>query len=157
MGLDHRHSVIDYWLALPVYHSTFYKEMFTRPRFELLYHIMLHVLAIDTTSKDKIEPFINHLIEKFQQAFYPDTNVSVDEMVIGVKVRWKYKRYNASKSIKYHINLFGLCDSNTAYMYNVLIYFGKDTSYLAANDFGLVEKVFDHLMQPLGTGHHIFG
>ena len=34
MGLDHRPSIKDYWSALPIYHSTFYKEMFTRPRFE---------------------------------------------------------------------------------------------------------------------------
>ena len=156
MGLDHRPSIKDYWSALPIYHSTFYKAMFTRPRFELLYHTMLHVSAIDSTSKDKIEPFINRLIEKFQQAFYPDKNVSVDEMVIGYKGRWKYKQYNASKPSKYHIKTFGLCDSNTGYVYNVLIYFGKDTSYLAENDFGMAEKVFDHLMQPLGTGHHIF-
>ena len=77
-------------------------------------------------------------------------------MVIGYKGRWKYKQYNASKPSKYHIKTFGLCDSNTGYVYNVLTYFGKDTSYLAENDFGMAEKVFDHLMQPLGTGHHIF-
>ena len=141
---------------IPIYHSTFYKEMFTRPRFELLYHTMLHVSAIDSTSKNNVEPFINRFIEKFQQAFYSDKNISVDEMVIGFKGRWKYKQYNASKPSKYNISTFGRCDSNTGYMNNVLIYFGKDTSYLAANDFGMAEKVSDHLMQPLGTGHHIF-
>ena len=72
---------------------------------------------------------MNLVITKFQKAFYAYKNLSIDEMVISWKGRWKYKQYNAAKPKKYHIKTFGLCDSATGYVYNILTYFGKNTSY----------------------------
>ena len=64
--------------------------------------------------------------------------------------------YNPNKPEKYHIKTFGLCDSITGYAYNLLIYFGKDTSFKEDFNVGNSEKIFEYLMRPLGTGHHIF-
>ncbi|GFR90701.1 PiggyBac transposable element-derived protein 4-like, partial [Elysia marginata] len=68
------------------------------------------------------------------------------------------QNYNASKPHKYHIKTFGLCDSATGYCINILIYFGKDTSYNPDMDpeGSQAVKVFDYLMTPLVKGHHIF-
>ena len=79
-------------------------------------------------SKEKIEQFMNRLIENFQVSFYPCEQVAIDEMVIGWKGHWKYKQYNASKPSKY-IKTFGLCDSATGYCYNILTYYSKETSF----------------------------
>ena len=98
------------------------------------------------------------MTEKFQAAFYPYENVSIDEMVIGWKGKWKYKQYNPAKPKKYHIKTFGLCDSITGYVYNLLIYFGKETSYdqnFPAST-GQAQKVFEYLLRPLGQGHRVF-
>ncbi|GFR57507.1 PiggyBac transposable element-derived protein 4 [Elysia marginata] len=132
--------------------------MFRQERFEALFHSMLHCGGENSEGKEKIEPFVNSLIEKYQAAFYPFQNVSIDEMVIGWKGRWKHKQYNASKPNQYHIKTFGLCDSATGYCMNILIYFGKDKSYNPDMDpEGLqAVKVFDYLMTPLVKGHHIF-
>ena len=98
------------------------------------------------------------LVSKFQQAFYPFQNLSVDEMVIGWKGKWKYKQYNAFKPKKYHIKTFGLCDSATGYVFNILTYFGNETSYMPNQDesSGQAEKVFQYLLQGLDQGHHVF-
>lgn len=77
-------------------------------------------------------------------------------MVVKWKGRSKYKMYNPNKPEKYHLKTFGLCDSVTGYTYNLLIYFGKDTSYNVDMDTGQSEKVFEYLLRPLGSGHHIY-
>jgi hypothetical protein len=41
------------------------------------------LLKLKPRQKNKIEPFMNTLIEKFQAAFYPYMNVLIDDMVIG--------------------------------------------------------------------------
>ena len=66
--------------------------------------------------------------------------------------------YNAAKPSKYHIKTFGLCDSITGYVYNILTYFGRETSYNPEldSDCGEAVKVFEYLLQNLGLGHHIF-
>lgn len=81
-------------------------------------------------------------------------------MIIGWKGRWKYKQYNASKSKKYHIKSFGLVDTATGYVINLLIYFGSKTSYnpdLDVDTHGANSVKISHtLLEPLGKGHQIF-
>ena len=54
--------------------------------------------------------------------------------------------YNPSKPEKYHKKTFGLCDSHTGYAYNLLIYFGKETSYQEDVPGGQSEKIFEYLL-----------
>lgn len=118
---------------------------------------MLHVAPEnDATSKGKIEPFITKLFKKYQSGFYPFQEVCIDEMVIPYRGRWKYKQYNPNKPSKYHIKMYGFCDSTTGYCYNALAYMGSETSYSNKDLFGDSEKIFEHLMQPLHKGHHIY-
>ena len=70
-------------------------------------------------------------------------------MVVKWKGRSKFKMYNPSKLEKYHIKTFGLCDSHTGYAYNLLIYFEKTVPG------GQSEKIFEYLLRPLGSGHHV--
>ena len=80
---------------------------------------MIHVGEIESIGKLKIEPFVNNMCRKFQEAFYPFENVSIDEMVVKYQGRLRYKQYNPSKPEKYHIKTFGVCDSTTGYAYNL--------------------------------------
>ena len=158
MGIDRRLQLSDYWSLDSLFYTPKFHELFSRNRFELLYSTMLHAGAIcdDNSKKSKIEPFLNLLLVKFQSAFYPGKNLSLDEIVIKWKGRSKYKMYNPNKPEKYHIKTFGLCDSLTGYAYNVLIYFGAETSFDDIGGTGQAEKIFHSLLKPLGTGHHLF-
>ena len=158
MGITKKPSIKHYWSTDAVHETQWYKSMFTRERFEAIYHSMLHASEVGSEEKEKIEPFLNSLVANFQAAFYPYEDVSIDEMVIGYKGTWKSKQYNAAKPKKYHIKTFGLCDSVTGYVYNVLMYFGKDTSYNPDldPDSGEAVKVFEYLLRNLGPGHHVF-
>ena len=136
----------------------FLRSLFPRERFEAIFHTMLHAGEANAEGADKIEPFLNELIHNFNFAFYPGMCVSLDEMVIGFTGVWAYKQYNPNKPAKHHIKVFGLCDSKTGYVINLLVYFGAKTSYRPSDDpnSGQAKKVFHHLLEPLGTGHHVF-
>lgn len=121
---------------------------------------MLHVGEPDAEGKNKIEPFVNMLITKFNAVFTPFSSVSIDEMIIGWKGRWQYKQFNASKPKKYHIKSFGLVDSATGYVLDLLTYYGSNTSYdpeLDVDSHGSNSiKIFQSLLSHIGKGYHIF-
>ena len=158
MGIDKRPTIEEYWSLKDTLYSPWYSEQFTRNWFEIIYSSMLHAVFVkdEIEKKDKIEPFLNIVLNKFQAAFYPGQNLLLDEMVVKWKGRSRYRVYNPNKPEKYHLKTFGLCDSVTGYTYNLLICFGADTSYTGELDKGQSEKIFHNLLSPLGTGHHIF-
>jgi len=159
IGTDPRPYISDYWSITKHRYTSWFGQMFNRRQFQLLYHSMLHVCQPDAQGKAKIEPFMDKLLEKFQAAFYPYEDLSVDEMVIGFKGRFKHRQYNAAKPKKHHIKTFGLCDSATGYVYNILTYFGANTSYdpEVDPDAQHAVKVFKTLLEPIKkSGHHIF-
>ena len=93
---------------------------------------------------------MNRHLQNFQRAYYLllllDKDLWLNEMVVKWKGRSKFKIYNPSKPEKYHKKTFGLCDSHTAYAYNLLIYFGKETSYQEDVPGGQSEKIFEYLL-----------
>ncbi|XP_035825493.1 piggyBac transposable element-derived protein 4-like [Aplysia californica] len=159
MGLNRRPAIRDYWSQAETEHCAWYSQMFPRKRFEAIYHTMLHCSENSSAEgKDKIEPFVNSVLESFRRAFYPGKYLALDEMVVGWTGRWKYKQYNPSKPHKYHVKVFGLVDSETGYVVNLLIYFGRETSYRVDLDHSNPQavKVFETLLDPLGPGHHVY-
>lgn len=48
---------------------------------------MLHAIKSDDEAdkKDKIEQFLNLYLQNYQAAFYPDRNLSLDELVVKLK------------------------------------------------------------------------
>ena len=159
MGIDPKPQLRDYWSLNEADYGSWYHQMFSRTRFEAIYSTMLHCSEEAVAEgRSKVEDFVDRLLGKFRDAFYPYQALSLDEMVIGFQGRWAYKQFNASKPKKYHIKVFGLCDSNTGYTVNLLIYYGRDTQFDPdCDDNGSqAKKVFQTLLQPFGKGHHVF-
>ena len=157
MGIDKRPSIPD-WSFKSHLNTEWYHTMFSCDRVEIIHSSMLNYTETPSIAKEKIKPFLNKLLVQFQAAYYPFEELSLDEMVIGWKGRFKHKTYNATKPQKYHVKTFGLCDSSTGYVYNLLVYFGQETSYdpdLDPNSESAI-KVFSTLMKPLERGHHIY-
>ena len=153
MGLQPRPEICDYWSTKDAYHTPWFSKVMARDRFEATHHTMLHVSDNDKkNANDKIEPFMNELIHQFQAA----SNPFQEEMVIKYNGRWKNKQYNPNKPSKHHMKTYGVCDSATGYAFNILTYFGSDTSHnLAMSDFGNSE-IFEYLLLPLGSRHNVF-
>ncbi|CAG5136607.1 unnamed protein product [Candidula unifasciata] len=145
MGITRKHNIKDYWSTANHKFTPWFKVMFPRTKFLLVYQSMQHASEPNAQGQAKTEPFVNNLVTKFQSAFYPYENLSVDEMVIGFKGRFHAKQYNAAKPHKYHIKTFGLCDSITGYVYNLLIYFGAKTAYNPELDPTSTHQLYHHL------------
>ena len=113
---------------------------------------MLHAGEPDAEGKAKIEPFLNSLIKRFNECYTPTEFLSLDEMVIGFKGRFMFLQFNMTKPAKHHIKAFGLTDSSSGYVLNLLVYFGANTSYdpRSANLDGNAVKIFDSLLPVLG-------
>lgn len=128
-----------------------------RDRFLVIYHAMTHVGTSQSKGQEKIEPLVKMLVKRFKAAFHPHKNLSIDEMVVGWKGRFKAKQYNANKPKKHHVKTYGLCDSSTSYLFDMFVYYGAETIYAdSPEDSGHAEKVFTTLMKDLGEGHHVF-
>ena len=92
MGIDKRPSINKYWSGSAQYSTPWFRSMFARERFELLYHTsMLHASELNAEKIQKILPFLNTLVRNFQEVFYPFRNVSIDEMVVGFKLKGRTK------------------------------------------------------------------
>ncbi|KAI8771552.1 piggyBac transposable element-derived protein 4-like [Biomphalaria glabrata] len=158
IGLQNKKSVRDFWSNKDIYYQPWFNTMFTRARFELLFFSMMHVGEAVSVGKDKVEPFVKMMCSNFQKAFYPFEEVAIDEMVIGFKGRFGPLQYNPSKPEKHDIKNYGLCDSSTGYVINLITYYGSDTSYSDSSNSitSHAVKIFDTLLQPLQSGHHIF-
>ncbi|GFO29362.1 hypothetical protein PoB_005586700 [Plakobranchus ocellatus] len=59
--------------------------MLVRVRCESIHRTMLHCADSEAESTEKIQPFINSLLEEYYRAFYPFQELSLDEMVVGWK------------------------------------------------------------------------
>lgn len=160
MGLNQRSSISEYWSRHPMYESPFYRNVMQRDRFVILYHTVLHISEPDSVGKSNIEPYLQQLVMQFQKSFYPYSQLSIDEMFVGSKRKFKYKQCDGSKPNKHHIQIHGLCDSVTGYVYAIQPYFGGQTACINSNgnnpDLGSSEEIFDSLLEGLGEGHHIF-
>ena len=83
MGLDKQPEIKDYWTEFLPQRTPWYPKIMSRERLEVIYHTMLHASKVGAESKEKIEPFLNKLTEKFQSAFYLCEDLAIDDMVIG--------------------------------------------------------------------------
>ena len=111
---------------------------------------MLHVGDTPSIRKrTKIQPFLDLLIHLFQQHLTPSRNVSIDEAMIAFRGRVGFRQYIRGKPQPWGIKAYVLSESRTGYMYNILIYYGKET-LLTKTALNHTTNVVLTLMDPLG-------
>ena len=101
----------------------------------------------------KLQPFLDLLLQKFKDVYTPDSLLVVDETMIPFSGCFLFQQYIPGKSHKYGCKLFKLCTPD-AYTWNLSIYVIKSATFenLAAS-----ETVVVQLCQPLlGMGRTIF-
>ena len=69
--------------------NTFFRDVLPRDRFQEIFW-MLHVgVAGNTPQKiDKIKPFLDVLLPRFQQLYKPSHNLFIDETMVGFRGRF---------------------------------------------------------------------
>lgn len=90
MGIDSSTAQYTCFWAMDVFHYTsWYHERFLCDRFHLLHSIMLNIKSAEKNNQQKIKfnTFLNLLLNKFKNKFYPERDKAIDKMIV------KWKRY----------------------------------------------------------------
>lgn len=156
MGLVKVTDIKDYWSTHVTLNFSFFRSVFSRDRFLQIFW-MLHVGDIpSTTKRSKIQPFLDMLMPLFQQYVTPCREVSIDEAMIAFRGRVGFRQYIRGKPTPWGIKAYVLSESSSGYLYNLLIYYGKETQ-LVSTAFNHTTNVVLTLMDPLtGRGYDLY-
>ena len=80
-----------------------------------------------TTFRFKV--VLDILIQRFKSFYVPKQNVSIDESLLLWKGRQKWKRYIPLKRARFGIESYISAESDTGYVWDLLIYTEKKTKY----------------------------
>ncbi len=94
------------------------------------------------------------LVERWQSAYYPDRELSVDETIIPFKGHTRMKVYKPNKPHKWGLNCWNLAEAKTGYIWNSELYKGKRSN---ETEVGLYTTVVTNLCEPMyDHGHHVY-
>ena len=104
----------------------------------------------------KIQPIIENLRKKFQKAVIPWEILCVDESLMLWKRRLSFKQYIPSKRYRFGMKLFMLCDCDTKFVLNFIVYTGAETELDNHPEVGIPGSVVLTLMKYYLKKNHTF-
>lgn len=149
----------DYWSNDPL-HKNSIPELMSRDRF-------LNILRLlhfsDNTQPGvhgkltKIKPVLDIFRKTFSSSFIPFRNLCVDESLMLFKGRLGFRQYIPSKRSRFGIKLYILCDCDTGYVLDVIVYTGKETEITNSEDLGISGSIITTFLKDyLNKGHCLY-
>jgi len=158
MGIDRRPKFSMYWSREFLVNTPAFSALMSRDRF-LLIRRFLHFVDNSGYQRGvsgklfKIKPVLEYFQSKFQSLFHPGKFFAVDESLLLWKGRLSWKQYIPKKRSRFGIKSFELCDCSTSYLWNFIIYSGRETDLDADNVHSQGTKVVMKLANDLlGVG-----
>lgn len=158
MGIDRRPKLSMYWSREFLVNTPAFSALMSRDRF-LLIRRFLHFVDNSGYQRGvsgklfKIKPVLEYFQSKFQSLFHPGKFFAVDESLLLWKGRLSWKQYIPKKRSRFGIKSFELCDCSTSYLWNFIIYSGRETDLDADNVHSQGTKVVMKLANDLlGVG-----
>lgn len=132
MGIKKLPSYKDYWSSAPDLHDPYISSKMNLNRFSwLLGNLHLNDNSSIPPRSDpnydklyKLRPFLDMVLENFQNNFIPTENIAVDESMVKFKGRSSLKQYMPKKPVKRGYKIWMLADQS-GYAWNFQIYTGK--------------------------------
>lgn len=97
-------------------------------------------------SLKNLRSLLEHLISKFKGNYTPSEHLAIDEYLSLWKGRLSFRIYIPSKRERYGVKVFMLCESQSGYLLNFIIYTGATTEYL--NPLANLDLPFDTYKSP---------
>jgi len=72
----------------------------------------------------KLSAVFDALVSRFQAAYTPEKELSIDESMVLWRYRLLFRQYIPGKRHKYGVKLYMLCESS-GYVWNMMVYCGK--------------------------------
>ncbi len=156
MGITQLSNLKDYWSTGDTTDLPFFRSVFSRNHFFQIFGV-LHVGGdpSGTMKRDKIQPFLDELLPRFESAYSPPQQLAVDESAISFRGRVSFRQYLKGKPNPWGIKAYMLSGSKTGYMHNVLVCYGRETM-LSRDDMPHTAAVVLMLTEGLGQGHDLY-
>ena len=131
-----------YWKTSWECYIPFFHDVMGRNRFqEIFWNLHIPNPVQPTGRVDKVSLLLDHICSKSRLAFHLGKEVSVDETMVGFRGRVSFKQYCPKKPTKYGLKFFVLADSATGYVYNFVLYTGREIT-------STLPRTFSHLPIP---------
>jgi len=132
MGLVHKPSIHAYWSQNHVINTPLFYRLMRRDRFEQIRKMIHFTDPLSENHEDslsKLKSFLDALRTSFRANYTPSKHIAVDEYLSLWKGRLKFRMYIPSKRERYRIKIYMICESDTGYLSNFIVYTGDDTKY----------------------------
>ena len=156
MGLVQLSDIKDYWSTHATLNFPFFRSIFSRDRFLQIFW-MLHVGDTpSTTRRSKIQPFLDLVIPLFQQCLTPRRPISIDEAMIAFRGRIFFRQYIRGKPEPWGIKAYVLSESESGNMYNLVIYYGRETELISTRHNHTTNVVLTLVNPLVGQGYDLY-
>jgi hypothetical protein len=153
-------SLAEYWTKDPLISTPQFSKYMSSDRYILLLRL-LHFNDNDTQTQGdrlhKLKPIVDHLRNTFKSIFTPFQNLCIDESLVLFKGRLLFKQYIPSKRHRFGIKVFVLCDCETGYILDFILYMGATTDIVEDRELGISGAVLQTLMTTyVNKGHNLW-
>ncbi|UYV64107.1 hypothetical protein LAZ67_2006590 [Cordylochernes scorpioides] len=152
-------SLKEYWSTNQLHFFPIFSKLMSRDRFFLILsvlHFNDNKTQIPGDKLHKLKPVVDHMKSAYKNTFKPFQDVCIDESLVLFKGRLGFKQYIPSKRKRFGIKLFVLCDVETKYILDFIVYVGKGTE-IEDSDMGVSSSVITTLLQPyMNKGHSLW-
>ncbi|XP_015748429.1 PREDICTED: piggyBac transposable element-derived protein 4-like [Acropora digitifera] len=134
MGLVTKPNFNSYWSTDPVLSSPFFPSLMSRTRFfQILWYLHFadntHAPSSDSADYnklDRIQPFLDLVIVRFQEVYTPERQLVIDETLIKFKGKVHFRQFMPTKLGRFGMKAFTLAESTSGYV--LKIYTGKENN-----------------------------
>ncbi|KAJ8966034.1 hypothetical protein NQ314_003772 [Rhamnusium bicolor] len=154
----------NYWSKDPYISTPIFSRLMKRDRFLLILKL-LHFsdndnVPVEKDSLVKIRRIVDHLRNRFKEGLVPNENLCIDESLMLFRGRVFFTQYIPSKRHRFGVKFFLLCDCDTGYILDFIIYTGatSDIKYFTDRyDIGKSGSVVMSLLEPyVEKGHTLY-
>ncbi|XP_025195976.1 piggyBac transposable element-derived protein 4-like, partial [Melanaphis sacchari] len=154
-------EIADYWSTDPLLNSPIFGKTMSRNRFQLLLryiHFCNNNNQIKNDCLFKIDMVLQDIKNNFRSAMVPFQNLVIDESLVLWKGRLSFKQFIRTKRHRFGVKFFILCDVETDYILDFIIYTGKTTRLVSCDaNLGQSGAVVKTLMKRyLNKGHTLY-
>ena len=153
----------EYWIVSDLTATPIFAKYMTRDRFLAL---LRYVHFVDNHTEEerkksdrlwKIRDFFTMLRERFQKFFYPFQKLVIDESLVLFRGRVAFRQYIPSKHHRFGIKFFVICDCETGYVLDMIVYTATnvDIPKDMDKDVGLSGSIVKQLMNKYLNKNHI--
>ena len=150
----------NYWATDEFIRTPIFSNLFSRNRFWKIWkylHFNNNKKGKPDNRLHKISPILKHINGKFKSLFNPFQKLCLDESLMLYKGRLAFKQYIPSKRHQFGVKSFILCDCQTGFILDLLVYAGKKAIITNNDDIGISGSIVMQMMQPyLNKGHQLF-